>query len=314
MKNIRKYTKEHIDYVKSIATGRYNDEITKMFNDKFNQNKSVSAINALKQNHNIKSGKLPKRRVDALRLFTIEQEKFIKANAEGLYNDELANLVNKEFNLNVSRKQIATWKKNHNVSSGLSARFTKGHKAWNKGMKGLNLGGEKGWFKKGQEPQNYRPVGSERTCSKDGYIIMKVQDEGSYQERWRHKHVVIWEKEHGKVPENHVIVFLDTNKENVKLDNLELLTRGELALMNKGNYFSANPEITKAGISLIRFDSKLFGLEIHKGNEELFKEKLLLANSNGIETGTFMARIRRGWTMNQAANKPLNFRFSKGVI
>lgn len=311
---MRKYEKVHIDYVKSIAKGRYNDEITDLFNEKFNTNKSVGAICSMKKNHNIVSGKLPYRPRPNIRIFTDEQEDFLKENVKGLYSNELAKLVNDEFDLNITESQIKSWKNRNKVTSGLTGHFEKGRESWNKGMKGLNTGGEKGWFKKGRQPNNYRPVGSERIDSKDGYIIVKVQDEGSFQDRWRHKHVVVWEKEHGKAPENHVIVFLDTNKENVTLHNLELLTRGELALMNKGNYFSTNPEITKAGISLVRFDSKLFGLEIHKGNEELFKEKMLLANSNGIETGTFMARIRRGWTMNQAANKPLNFRFSKGVI
>jgi len=34
----KKYTKEHIEYLREITPGRTNKEITKMFNEKFNLN------------------------------------------------------------------------------------------------------------------------------------------------------------------------------------------------------------------------------------------------------------------------------------
>ena len=38
-----------------------------------------------------------------------------------------------------------------------SGRFEKGHKTWNKGLKGIEIGGKDTQFKKGQEPHNKLP-------------------------------------------------------------------------------------------------------------------------------------------------------------
>lgn len=100
------YTDEHVDYIKEVSPGRYNDEIAEMFNHKFNLNKSAGAINSMKKNHGIISGKLPSRPNYKKRIFTKEQERFLFKNAKGLYNQELTDLVNQKFNLNISMSQI----------------------------------------------------------------------------------------------------------------------------------------------------------------------------------------------------------------
>lgn len=306
---MRKYEKIHIDYVRSIAPGKYNDEIAEMFNKKFNVNKSASAIRAMKGNHGIKSGKLPKRRRPAARLFTEEQEKFIRENAKGLYNNELADLVNYHFRLSMTARQMAIWKKNHNVTSGLTGHFEKGQKAWNKGMTGLVFeGSEKGWFKKGQEPVNYRPVGTERIDSKDGYVVMKVRDDGEWHERWKHKHVVVWEEAHGEVPDNHVVTFLDSDRSNVNIDNLMMISRRELVRMNQGNLFSTDPEMTRSGINLVKIQQRIGDLELYGGNKEEFNKTLERATRNGLNENTFIARLKRGWSLSDAVNKPLHSR------
>lgn len=303
-----RYTKEQIEYVRKIAPGRYNDEITEMFNKKFGLNKSVSAINSLKKNYGITSGKLPKRSRISKRLFTPDQEKFIRENAKVRYNHELAEMVNEKFGLNITPRQISNWKKNHRIKSGLTGRFERGHKPWNKGMKGLNTGGEAGWFKKGQVPLNYRPVGSER-IDKDGYVMIKVADPNE----WRHKHAVMWEKYHGRqIPKAHVVVFLDNDKTNFEKDNLELLSRAELAMMNKYKLFSSNSQLTKTGITLVKLILKTNEIEIKGGDMERYREHLLIAEKNGISEHTFFARLRRGWTLGQAATLPLHTVLKRG--
>lgn len=306
-----KYTKEQIDYVRKIAKGRYNDEITEMFNKKFGLNKTVQQINALKKNHGITSGKLPKR-YGKNRLLTPEQEQFVRDHAKGLYNQELADLVNETFGTNFTALQMSTWKNNHGVSSGLTGYFEKGKEPWNKGLKGLNIGGKETQFKKGQRPLNYRPVGSERIDSKDGYVLVKVQDKGSWPERWRFKHVVLWEKYHGKLPKDHVIVFLDQNKLNLNLDNLTMISRAELAIMNKYNLFSDDPEITKVGITLAKLMLRSSELEFKDGDAEKFKEYIKMAEKNGIKEATFIQRVKRGWTLEQAAKLPLHTKIKRG--
>ncbi len=67
-------------------------------------------------------------------------------------------------------------------------------------MKGLKFpGSEKGWFKKEQKSLNEKPLGSEYKC--DGYTMVKDKTTGTLYERWKLKHVLIWEKYNGRSSE-----------------------------------------------------------------------------------------------------------------
>lgn len=187
-------------------------------------------------------------------------------------------------------------------------QFAKGHNPWNKGLKGLQIGGKETQFQKGQLPHNYKTVGSERVDKKDGYILIKVQDHGPYQKRWRHKHVIEWEKENGPVPNGYVLVFADQDKTNIEMDNLLLITRSELALMNKQNLFSTDAEITKASIAMLRLNQKIHNHEIHRRDPIKFKKYLEIAKKTGLSEQTFTARLKRGWSLQDALYKPLGFR------
>ncbi|MGM0776935.1 MAG: HNH endonuclease signature motif containing protein [Bacillota bacterium] len=190
-------------------------------------------------------------------LFNRQQEVFIRANVKGLSNQELTDLINQEFGLNVTRKQVKAFKNNHRISSGLTGHFKKGCTPVNKGTKGLyNVGGNSTSFKPGQKPKNYVPVGSERIDT-DGYTLIKVQDEGPWHKRWKHKHKILWEEANGPIPKGHCLIFLDRNKQNLSLDNLQLITKKQLARLNQNHLISSEPEITKTGILIADIYSKI---------------------------------------------------------
>jgi hypothetical protein len=113
---------------------------------------------------------------------------------------------------------------------GVSSRFKPGFTPWNKGMKGLDLGGKETQFKPGTKPPNYKPIGSERLF--DGYLQRKMTDTGYPPRDWRMVHVMLWEEKHGPFPAGHVVIFKDRNRANIHPDNLELVTRQELMLRN----------------------------------------------------------------------------------
>jgi len=188
--------------------------------------------------------------------YTKEEIEFITKNVIGVGNNELAELVNKKFNLNLTSVQVTTFKKNRGLKSGLDGRFKKGEKVWNKGMKGLQIGGKETQFKKGQTPINYREVGSER-INVDGYTEIKVADPN----RWRAKHVVVWENEKGSVPNGHVILFGDRNRLNVDIDNLILVSRKQLVTLNKHNLIKHDADLTKSGILVADIFSRLSQLK-----------------------------------------------------
>lgn len=191
------------------------------------------------------------------RLFTSEQHAYLIRIAEGRTTNEIAELLNKKFSLSITPRQIQIYKKNHGIKSNVSTTFKKGQAPANKGTKGLyNVGGNRTSFKPGQRPKNYKPVGYER-IDRDGYALIKVQDDGPWHKRWRFKHVVLWEKVNGPIPKGHCLLFLDGNKLNITLENLQLITRAQLARLNQNHLITDNAELTKSGIIIADIFSKI---------------------------------------------------------
>ncbi|MEB3843481.1 HNH endonuclease signature motif containing protein [Pseudomonas guariconensis] len=111
-------------------------------------------------------------------------------------------------------------------SPGLEYRFKPGQDPWNKGLKGLQIGGEATQFRKGNKPHTWQPVGTERV-TEDGIRQRKVCDDGPSYRRWKSVHSLLWEEAHGEIPPGHLVVFKDRNPKNIELDNLELVSRAE---------------------------------------------------------------------------------------
>jgi hypothetical protein len=98
-------------------------------------------------------------------------------------------------------------------------QFRKGMTSWNKGTKGVMIGGIETQFKKGQEPHNTKPIGYRSL--RDGYLVEKTG------QGFKFVHVLLWESVNGPVPKGLFVVFKDKNKANITLDNLELIDRHE---------------------------------------------------------------------------------------
>lgn len=118
-----------------------------------------------------------------------------------------------------------------NGKQGIGARFKPGHATWNKGMKGLQIGGEATQFKPGSKPLNTLPIGSER-ATKDGILQRKVADTGDKRADWKNVHTLIWEAENGPVPMGCMVIFDDRNSQNFELANLVCVDRVELMRRN----------------------------------------------------------------------------------
>lgn len=252
---MHRYTPEQIEFIRLSSQGNYNTEIAELFRARFGIEISAGKIKSFKANHKIQSN-LPKRRKTIPEgLMTIEQVDLVRNNVAGLSNLELANLVNKTFNLTLTTRQMKTWKKNHGLSSGLKG--TEGQAPPNKGTKGLyNVGGNRTSFKQGQRALNYKPVGSER-IDRDGYILIKVTDEGPWHKRWRHKHKVVWEEKYGQIPRGHAVLFADQNRRNIEPDNLILVSRGKLAVMNRRGLVFRIPDATRTGVIIADIYQKI---------------------------------------------------------
>lgn len=184
--------------------------------------------------------------------YSHEQKELIHKNIKGRTRKEITEMFNDCFKTKLKITQIGGYITRNGLKSGINGRFKKGKRPWNEGMKGLNTGGEKGWFKKGQPPVNHRPIYSERT-SVDGYTEMKVAEPNV----WKSKQRFIWEEKNGAIPNNHVIIFGDRNKLNFSLDNLILISRSQLAVLNKSKLIKNNAKLTRIGVKIADLQMKI---------------------------------------------------------
>ena len=156
-------------------------------------------------------------------IFSPEIKSYIKNNctAAGSFS-ELTRLINSNFGTSYTRKQI----KDQGYTQGLKLNLERG--------KGATVA-----------------VGAE-WVDPSGYIYVKVSATGTWKERWKKKHRIIWEQTHGKVPEGKYIIFLDGNSQNCGIENLALVDMAEnLRLLCCGLRFT-DPELTKTGIAIVR--------------------------------------------------------------
>ena len=123
-------------------------------------------------------------------------------------------------------------------------------------------------FKKGNRPHNYKPVGA-IIYDKNGYKVIKVSDEGRQRDKWCYLHRYNWEKAHGEIPQGHIVIFLDGDKENCSVDNLALIDKRENAVLTRKRLRTSDMELTKTGISIAKLS-----LAIRKRNGEQYAEKI----------------------------------------
>ena len=246
------YTDKHIQYLREISPGRYNDEITRLFNEKFDRNATESAIRTLRQKHGILSD-VPRVR----KQYTEEQLDYLKELSEqGLFNAEITRMFNERFGTTRTENAIQNMRAKYQIKTSARNHWEKGHPPWNKGKKGASYEGMKPTqFKKGNRPFNWVPIGSER-ITKDGYVQIKIR-EGMKQKNWRGKHILIWEEHNGPLPPGHAVIFGDGNHRNFDPANLVLVSRAQLVRMNQKGLIQDAAELTRMGVIIADIHNKI---------------------------------------------------------
>ncbi|WDL96917.1 HNH endonuclease signature motif containing protein [Alicyclobacillus sp. ALC3] len=178
--------------------------------------------------------------------YSQEQREFIQANVSGRLVSDLTDMFNAHFGASLKYEQLRAFVKNNGLKSGVDSRFKPGTEPSNKGKPKMWAGGEATQFRKGDRPHNYMPVGSERVNT-DGYVDIKIADPN----QWRGKHLIEWERYNGRpVPEGYVVLFGDRDHFNFEPDNLILVSRAQLAIMNKRKLIQDDADLTRSGALL----------------------------------------------------------------
>jgi len=128
--------------------------------------------------------------------------------------------------------------------SGFGHRYPKGHIPANKGLRrpGYAPGRMaatqfKPGARSGFAEKNWKPIGTIATDN-EGFQRIKIRDRvngkpiGWDKSIWPLLHHREWEKHHGPIPPGHKVVFKDGDRSHSAIENLELLTDGEMMLRN----------------------------------------------------------------------------------
>lgn len=134
-------------------------------------------------------------------IYSKAQTQWLCENSQKFYISDLKNAFNATFCCDVSKASIR-----HKCSSLKikikRKRFTIHH------------------FKKSAPPHNNKPIGAESEEKRSGYILVKINQPN----KWKYKHVLIWEQHHNrKKPNGFSVVFLDNDYKNFCIKNLYLV-------------------------------------------------------------------------------------------
>lgn len=126
---------------------------------------------------------------------------------------------------------------------GRRTRFQKGCTPHNKGKKMPTVGRmAETQFKSGNLPPTTLPVGA-MVIDDEGYTKIKI----AMPNNWQFYQRYLWERQTGeKIRPGFVVVFKDGDRKNFALDNLEMISRSELARRNKAKFDDYPLELRQA--------------------------------------------------------------------
>ena len=226
---------------------------------------SEIAIRSAAKNHNLKKADDYKK-PSGKNLFTPKEIELVKALYPVMSNKEIAAKIGRNTasvkNLSV---RLNLKKPEGYLNEGC---FKKGMKVWNKGMKGLQIGGKQTQFKKGHQPHNTKEKDYTITQRTDSagvpYLCIRVAlGKWEYLNRW------MWKQKHGEIPEGMNVAYKDNNPLNCVIDNLFLETRQENIKRNTiQRYRETNPELYKAIYANIQLKKTITDLNKKRNGKE----------------------------------------------
>lgn len=192
-------------------------------------------------------------------------KEFVYQSYRGVGPTDMARIVSEKFDYPVTASRMKSFYHNHNMNSGITGHFQKGHIPANKGKKQTEFMSpeaiartEGTRFKAGGQPPNTLPIGTVIEM-KDGYLWFKVDDKPKAKKRvnWIPLHEFIYQFWNGPVPKGCLVFFKNKNKRDFSRENLGLITRKELVRMNQKDLITEYADITDSYLALTRLRNKI---------------------------------------------------------
>lgn len=184
------------------------------------------------------------------------------------FNATITQIYHQAFSLNIHKSIKYLNKYGCRIQKGSQigklTQYKKGATPFNKGKKQIEYMSKEGikkvaktQFSKGNKPHNTKKNGfiSIRTDKRTGYITLYIRIKLC---KWIPYHRYLWEKKHGPVPKNHVIIFKDGNTLNCKLSNLKCITKQENMIRNSISKYPI--DLQKAILLRNKLNNKLYDL------------------------------------------------------
>ena len=189
------------------------------------------------------------RRIQGLARFSAEEREWLDRHCGRDTYKEIGRRFGQRFGWHPGKHLLGKYSRTHGFppyhKPGPNAgSFKKGdpRAGWNcmteAGKKAFLEAGKRTRFKKGERNQKELPVGTitiRKESSGRRIRVIKLPGRNPWtglKSNWttvaRHR----WEKAHGPIPDGHALVHLDGDSLHDELDNLALISRGALALLN----------------------------------------------------------------------------------
>lgn len=242
------YTRIQLQYLREhyqLLTAR---QLAIAFNKQFHQERTRDAIKSVLTNHRITCGNNMAKGWTQ-QLLSPSELAWLTEHYDHVSIADIRLRFNRRFKRDITREQMKAAIARNKLKSGRSGWFKKGSTPSNKGVKH-----PPGWspgrmaetqFKPGHSQTVASPIGSER-ITRDGYIVHKydvINPHTGARGYYMEKHRQLWIEAHGEIPAKHIVTFIDDDRSNCVIENLECIPRGEQVRRNKLKYLEAPPGI-----------------------------------------------------------------------
>lgn len=274
---VYRYPQEVHDFVKKWAPKLRDQDLAEACNKALGTSFTASKMKSFRGNHGYRNGKKQWTKEEYWKYqkyYPKGMYEFVRDNSWGVSSKEMAEMVNEKFGTSFTQSMMKQFRQRHGIKSGCTGWYQKGRSPGTKGKTIEEIckhDPEKlarvraTWFKKGDRPANEMPVGS-IVINSDGYKLRKKQMEGDLWERWEFLHRAVWREHNGEIPDGMMVSFKDSNKLNCSIENLMLISRGENQALNKRHWRFEDPDLTQAGLNIIRLNNA--AKEMRKSREE----------------------------------------------
>ena len=166
---------------------------------------------------------------------TEEQESYLRDHALNESRAQLTEGFNATFGTSYAKTTVTSWCNKRGLHNGNDGRFKDGHRSWQTGLQGEEY--RKHYTDESWEKSKSGLILAEQKYQEGDLIIrhgLPVFYKGGaagvkIDDRIEYASTVVWEREHGKLPDDMKLIHLDGDVMNYNLDNLRAIPKSWLS-------------------------------------------------------------------------------------